>query len=67
MDTQQLPELTSIDSATIKKQLDAQEVEKKSKASFEADKQSAIDQGYTEEQSVKFAKQEQLANQQARK
>jgi hypothetical protein len=43
MDTQQIPELTSIDSATIKKQLDAQEVEKKKTASFDSDKQSALD------------------------
>ena len=47
--------------------MDAQEVEKKSKASFEADKQSALDQGYTEEQALKFANQEALANKQARK
>ena len=57
-----MPELTSIDAATIKKQLDAQEVEKKSKATFEADKQSALDQGYTEEQAIKFANQEAMAN-----
>lgn len=62
-----MPELTTIDAATIKKQLDTQELEKKSKAQFEADKQSALDQGYTEEQAVKFAQQEALANQQARK
>ena len=61
-DTQNMPELTSIDAATIKKQLDAQEVEKKSKATFEADKQSALDQGYTEEQAIKFANQEAMAN-----
>lgn len=47
--------------------MDAQEVEKKSKASFDADKQSALDQGYTEEQAMKFANQEALANKQARK
>jgi hypothetical protein len=29
--------------------LDAQEIEKKKTASFNADKQSALDQGYTEE------------------
>lgn len=46
--------------------MDAQESEKKSKASFEADKQSALDQGYTEEQAQKFAQQEALANKQAR-
>jgi hypothetical protein len=33
-----MPELTTIDAATIKKQLDTQELEKKSKAQFEADK-----------------------------
>jgi hypothetical protein len=38
MDTQQIPELTSIDAATIKKQLDAQEIVNKKTASFEADK-----------------------------
>lgn len=41
-------------------------MEKKSKAQFEADKQSALDQGYTEEQALKFANQEALANKQAR-
>lgn len=63
VDEKNLPELTTIDAATIKKNMDAQESEKKSKAQFESDKQSAIDQGYTEEQALKFAQQEANANQ----
>lgn len=36
--------------------MDAQAEDKKQKDKFDADKQSALDQGYTEEQAIKFAK-----------
>ena len=59
-------DITSQDAASFKKKMDAQAEDKKQKDKFDADKQSALDQGYTEEQAIKFAKQEELAGKQAR-